>query len=238
MLFCLLPEKGRINSEVKKEMKMLVTKFSSGKYHNEGELFAEAISSDNVKLMGEMIALQALRTVIKHDFKVADELYTGLIKDLHHMNEAGYIISEGYDCAQRAICFLWQYAGRNVHELYGKDRRGGAITIKLACYREVGRYITGLRRKSAHVEYSDFTEHEELTIEPAYCFGEEEQECCKADAIVSAMKLTETELAVLRCYVNGMVQSEVMAELGIGRGAVNNKKANIRKKYCACFGAL
>ena len=39
-------------------MKMLVTKFSDGKYKNEGELFAEPISNENVKLMGEMIALQ------------------------------------------------------------------------------------------------------------------------------------------------------------------------------------
>ena len=43
-------------------MEMLVTKFSNGKYRNEGDLFAEPISAENVKLMGEMIALQALRT--------------------------------------------------------------------------------------------------------------------------------------------------------------------------------
>ncbi len=42
-------------------MEMLVTKFSNGMYWNEGELFAEVISVENVKLMGEMIALQALR---------------------------------------------------------------------------------------------------------------------------------------------------------------------------------
>ena len=30
-------------------------------YWNEGELFAEVISVENVKLMGEMIALHALR---------------------------------------------------------------------------------------------------------------------------------------------------------------------------------
>ena len=41
-------------------MKMLVTKLSKGKYANEGQLFAEVISDGNVKLMGEMIALQAL----------------------------------------------------------------------------------------------------------------------------------------------------------------------------------
>ena len=43
-------------------MEMLVTKFSKGKYANESELFSEPISAENVKLMGEMIALQALRT--------------------------------------------------------------------------------------------------------------------------------------------------------------------------------
>ena len=51
-------------------MEMLVTKFSNGKYRNEGELFEEVISAENVKLMGEMIALQALRTHKKFDMKV------------------------------------------------------------------------------------------------------------------------------------------------------------------------
>ena len=50
--------------------------------------------------MGEMIALQALRTIKKFDMRVADKCYIGLIKDLHHMNEVGYIVSDGYDVAQ------------------------------------------------------------------------------------------------------------------------------------------
>lgn len=70
----LLPEKGKYKYRGVK-MEMLVTKFSKGKYRNEGELFAEPISNENVKLMGEMIALQALRTVKKFDMKVADRLY-------------------------------------------------------------------------------------------------------------------------------------------------------------------
>ena len=47
-------------------MEMLVTKFSKGKYRNESELFSEPISDENVKLMGEMIALQLFRTRKKH----------------------------------------------------------------------------------------------------------------------------------------------------------------------------
>ena len=141
-------------------MEMLVTKFSKGKYANESELFSEPISEDNVKLMGEMIALQALRTVKKYDFRIADKLYIGLIKDLHHMNEVGYIVSDGYDVAQTAICFLYPFVGRKVSEIYGKDRRGKEITIKLACYREVNRFIDILRnrpdRRGTIVESIDF----------------------------------------------------------------------------------
>ena len=86
-------------------MKMLVTKLSKGKYANEGQLFAEVISDDNVKLMGEMIALQALRNVLPYDFEVVSKLYNGLIKDLNHISHIDYTITDGYDYAQTAICF-------------------------------------------------------------------------------------------------------------------------------------
>ena len=87
-------------------MEMLVTKFSKGKYRNESDLFVEPISKDNVKLMGEMIALQLFRTRKKHYCRIADKLYIGLIKDLHHMGETNYLVSDGYDYAQTAMCFL------------------------------------------------------------------------------------------------------------------------------------
>lgn len=73
--------------------------------------------------MGEMIALQAPRTVKQYDFKAADKLYIGLIKDLYHMGgEIDYIVSNGYDVTQTAVCFLFQFLDRNVYDIYGKDR--------------------------------------------------------------------------------------------------------------------
>ena len=221
-------------------MEMLVTKFSNRRYRNESELFAESISAENVRLMGEMIALQALRTVKKYDFRIADKLYIGLIKDLHHINEVGYIISDGYDVAQTAICFLYQFAGRKVSEIYGKDRKGKEITIKLACYREVNRFIDLLRnrpdRRGTIVESIDFTNYKALPADPVNCFEKEEYDYSKANAILKAMHLNEIQTAVLKCYFNGMVQSEVIAALGIGRGSVNYRKAQIRQRYNACFG--
>lgn len=241
MHLCLLPEKGKENSEVYLKMEMLVTKFSNGKYRNESELFAEPILEGNVKLMGEMIALQALRTVKKYDFRIADKLYIGLIKDLHHMNEVGYIVSDGYDVAQTAICFLYQFVGRKVSEIYGKDRKGKEITIKLACYREVNRFIDVLRNRpdknGTIVESIDFTDYKALPVDPVNCFEHEQTDYSKYDELVGALQLSALEIAILNCYMNGMVQSEVIAELGIGRGTINFRKASIRKRYQSLYGA-
>ena len=220
-------------------MEMLVTKFSKGKYRNEGELFSEPISADNVKLMGEMIALHALRTVKKYDLKIADKLYIGLIKDLHHMTEIDYTVSDGYDCVQTAICFLYQFTGRKVSEIYGKDRKGKEITIKLACYREVDHFIDNQRnRPDRHVqiEYIDFTDYKALPMDPVNCFEYEQTDYSKYDELVGALQLSALELAILNCYMNGMRQAEVCAELGIGRGTINSRKARIRQRYYSLYG--
>ena len=219
-------------------MEMLVTKFSKGKYRNEGELFDEPISAENVKLMGEMIALQALRTHKKFDMKVADKLYIGLIKDLHHMGEIDYIVSDGYDVAQTAICFLYQFIGRKVSEIYGKDKIRKEITIKLACYREIDGELMRLRRKAEKTDYIDFTDYKALPMDPVNCFEQEQTDYSKYDAIIEALQLSALELAILNCYMNGMVQSEVCAELGIGRGTIYHRKVSIRQRYYMLFGTL
>lgn len=219
-------------------MEMLVIKFSKDKYRNEGELFAEPISNENVKLMGEMIALQALRTVKKFVMKVSDRLYIGLIKDLHHMSEMDYIVSDGYDVAQTAICFLYQYASRKVSEICGKDRKGKEITIKLACYREVDRFIDSLRNRSDRrgaIEYIDFTDYKALPMDPVNCFEQEQTDYSKYDELVSTLQLSALEIAILNCYMNGMRQAEVCAELGIGRGTINHRKASVRRRYYSLY---
>ncbi len=233
----LLPEKGKYKFRGVK-MEMLVTKFSNGKYRNEGELFDEPISNENVKLMGEMIALQTLRTLKKYDWKIADMYYIGLIKDLHHMGEVDYLVSDGYDVAQTAICFLYQFIGRKVSDVYGKDRRGKEITIKLACYREVDNELMRYRRKMEKTSYIDFTSYKALPMDPVNCFEKEQTDYTKADAILKAMHLNEMELAVLDCVLKGLVRSEIIAELGIGRGSICYRKRQIRSKYQTYFDSL
>ena len=212
-------------------MKMLVTKLSHGKYANEGQLFAEPISDSNVKLMGEMIALQALRNVLPYDFEVVSKLYNGLIKDLNHISQIDYTITDGYDYAQLAICFLYQFKGMYVSDIYGKDKSGKYITIKTACYRAVDKELLHFRRKIAHNRQIDLCHNKHDIPDPRDCFADKNEDYERADKLLKDLHLTEPEIQTLNCYMNGMKQSEAAKELGITIFGIKYRKLRIRQKY-------
>ena len=214
-------------------MKMLVTKLSQGQYVNEGQLFSEPISDDNVKLMGEMIALQALRNVMPYDFEVVSKLYNGLIKDLNRIKNIDYTITDGYDYAQFAICFLYQFKGMFVTDIYGKDKYGKHITVKTACYRAVDSELLHFRRKIAHNRQLEFNHNKHDIPDPRDCFEDKTEDYAKADAIIEKLHLTEQELDTLNCCMNKMKRSEIAAELGITIHGVRYRKLRIRQKYSA-----
>ena len=217
-------------------MKMLVTKLSNGKYKNEGELFSEPISDGNVKLMGEMIALQALRTVMPYDFEAVSKLYNGLVKDLNRISQIDYTITDGYDYAQTAICFLYEFKGKYVSDIYGKDKSGKFITIKTACYRKVDRELANFRKNISRNRQLDFEHNKKVIPDPKNYFEDDAADYDRADNIIQRMRLTESEQQVLNCCINGMRRGEIMAALGMGRGSICFRKQQIRKKYAMYIG--
>ncbi len=217
-------------------MKMLVTKLSHGKYANEGQLFAEPISDSNVKLMGEMIALQALRNVMPYDYEVVSKLYNGLVKDLNRIKNIDYTITDGYDYAQTAICFLYQFKGMYVNDIYGKDKSGKYISIKTACYRAVYKELLHFRRKIAHNRQLEFNHNKHDIPDPRDCFEDKTEDYAKADKLLEDLHLTEPELETLNCYTNGMKRSEIAAELGITVHGVRYRKLRIKQKYAMYIG--
>ena len=214
-------------------MKMLVTKLSKGKYANEDQLFAEPISDDNVKLMGEMIALQALRNVMPYDFEVVSKLYNGLVKDLNRISQINYTITDGYDYAQTAICFLYQFKGMYVDDIYGKDKSGKYISIKTACYRAVDKELLHFRRKIARNRQIDLCHNKKDIPDPRDYFDDSAADYAEADALIEKLHLTEPEIQTINCYMNGMKQSEAAAALGITIFGVKYRKLRIRQKYNA-----
>ena len=212
-------------------MKMLVTKLSKGKYQNESQLFAEVISDDNVKLMGEMIALQTLRNVMPYDFEVVSKLYNGLVKDLNRISQIDYTITDGYDYAQLAICFLYQFKGHSVSDIYGKDRNGKYITIKTACFRKVDSELMHFRKDIARNKQFELNHNKNDIPDPRDCFEDKSEDYAKADRLLEALHLTEVELETLNCCMNKMKRSEIAAELGITIHGVRYRKLRIRQKF-------
>ena len=75
-------------------------------------------------------------------------------------------------------------------------------------------------------------------MDPVNCFEQEQTDFSKYDTLIEALHLSALELAILNCYMNGMVQSEVCAELGIGRGTIYHRKVSIQKRYYDLYGTL
>lgn len=143
-----------------------------------------------------------------------------------------------YDVSQTATAFYINSSAEKVSDIYGKDRRGKEITIKLACYREVDNELMRYCSKMDKTSYIDFTSYKALPMDLVNCFEHEQTDYGKYDALLETLHITELELAILNCYMNGMRQSEVCAELNIGRGTINHRKASIRQRYFTCFGSL
>lgn len=75
-------------------------------------------------------------------------------------------------------------------------------------------------------------------MDPVNCFEQEQTDYTKADELVEALQLSALEIAILNCYMNGMRQGEVCAELGIGRGTINHRKASIRQRCYNLYSAF
>ncbi len=66
----------------------------------------EVIREDNVQMLGEIIAIKALKTVASHSNGKLDYLYKGLLYDVYKRNTPNHKYSDGYDFAQLCFCKL------------------------------------------------------------------------------------------------------------------------------------
>ena len=103
------------------------------------DVLDEVISPDNVMNIGELIALKTVQRLVL--IKAPRSLYVGLVRDINYKNMPGYIITDGYDLAQAAICFLCENYGKRVIDLCSDPKTGKAVTVYAACSRIVSHEI-------------------------------------------------------------------------------------------------
>lgn len=152
---------------------------------------------------------------------------------MNRIKNIDYTITDGYDYALLAICFLYQFKGMFVSDICGKDRNGKYLTIKTACYRAVDKELMHFRKDIARNRQFELNHNKHDIPDPRDCFDDKTEDYAKADKLLEALNLTDAELETLNCCINKMKRSEIAAELGIAINGVRYRKLRIRQKYNA-----
>ena len=113
--------------------------------NNPYNVLSETISFENVQLIGELITLKCLRGYSAYSRQNFENLYTAYVRDLNHRNNPSHVFSDAYDIAQTAICFLCEFIGKELTDVY-TVKNGKIITIKKAVYNLVSRHVDRIRR--------------------------------------------------------------------------------------------
>ena len=200
------------------------------KSHNPYNVLSEIISFENVQQMGEMIALKTLRGRYAYARQTLEWLYVGFVKDLNRDNDSRHVFSDAYDLAQTAICFLCEFIGKSLNDVY-MIKNGQEITIKKATYLLVGRTIDRMRRyMSRSRDINDYTE--ELSVEIDHY---EEKDYTEVDNKIELLNLKPRDRAVLDCYMAGMTCNEIAEFLDIDRITVWRRRTRAQVRYKALF---
>ena len=200
------------------------------KSHNPYNVLSEIISFENVQQMGEMIALKTLRGRYAYARYALEWLYVGLVKDLNRDNDAHHVFSDAYDLVQTAVCFLCEFVGKKLTDVY-MIKNGKKITIKKATYLLVGRTIDRMRRyMSRNRDINDYTE--ELSVEIDHY---EEKDYTEVDNKIELLNLKPRDRVVLDCYMGGMTCHEIAEFLEIDRVTVWRRRQRAQVKYKALF---
>ena len=200
------------------------------KSHNPYNVLSEVISFENIQQMGEMIALKALRGRYAYARQTLEWLYVGFVKDLNRSNDSHHVFSDAYDLAQTAICFLCEFIGKSLNDVY-MIKNGQEITIKKATYLLVGRTIDRMRRHmSRSRDIKDYTE--ELSVEIDHY---EEKDYTEVDNKIERLGLKPRDRAVLDCYMAGMTCNEIAEFLDIDRITVWRRRTRAQVKYKTLF---
>ena len=200
------------------------------KHSNPYDVFSESISFENVQQIGELITLKTLRGRYAYARHTLERLYVGLVKDLNRSNDAHHVFSDAYDLVQTATCFLCEFIGKKLTDVY-TVKNGKVITIKRATYMLVGRHIDRLRRYvNRSRDIDDYTE--ELFVEiDTY----EEKDFTEVDNKIELLNLKPRDRVVLDCYMADMTCNEIAEFLSIDRVTVWRRRQRIQVKYKSLF---
>ena len=198
--------------------------------NNPYNVLSETISFQNVQLIGELITLKCLRGYSAYSRQNFENLYTAYVRDLNHRNNPSHVFSDAYDIAQNAICFLCEFIGKELTDVY-TIKNGKIITIKKAVYNLVSRHVDRIRRHNKRTcDIDNYAES--LSVEIDY---HEEKDYTEIDNKIELLSLKSRDRVVLDCYMAGMNCVEIADFLDISRVTVWRRRQRAQVKYKSLF---
>ena len=198
--------------------------------NNPYNVLSETISFENVQQIGELITLKCLRGYCAYSRQTFEKLYMGYVNDLNRRNYPSHTFSDAYDLAQTAICFLLDFIGKELSDVY-TVKKGKVITIKKAAYNLVSRYVDRMRRNNNLASNIDFYS-EALSVEIDHY---QEKDFTEVDNKIESLGLKARDRVVLDCYMAGMNCMEIAEFLDIDRSTVYKRRQLVQVKYKTLF---
>lgn len=186
------------------------------------------ITADNIKKIGELIALLTIRTVMCRSGKDLYRLYDGLIKDCNKSNDSLDKYSDGYDIAQTATLFLCEHIGKRLGGNY-TTTRGNVISIKQACFRFTDRYLD--KQFTRHLAHTTAISDSVASSSITFIDDESDNDYAAVDALVERMQLTQGEYDVLCAYMSGLTYLEATNLLNVNRTTIWRRRTRIQEKF-------
>ena len=186
------------------------------------------ITVDNIKKIGELIALLTIRTVMCRSGKDLYRLYDGLIKDCNKSNDSLVEYSDGYDIAQTATLFLCEHIGKRLGDNY-TTAHGNIISIKQACFRFTDRYLD--KQFTRHLAHTTAISDSVASSHITFIDDESNNDYTAVDALIERMQLTQSEYDVLCAYMSGLTYLEATNLLNVNRTTIWRRRMRIQEKY-------
>lgn len=188
------------------------------------------ITADNIKKIGELIALLTIKTVMCRSGKDLYRLYDGLIKDCNKSNDSLAEYSDGYDIAQTAMLFLCEHIGKRLGDNY-TTTRGSVISIKQACFRFADRYLD--KQFTRHLAHTTAINDRVASSHITFIYDESDNDYAAIDALIERMNLTQGEYDVLCAYMSGLTYLEVTQLLDVNRTTIWRRRMKLQDKLSA-----
>lgn len=192
-------------------------------------VFKEPISENNVLAMAEQLAMYETRFLIGYMGSRMQKIYADLCVDVRRKNDINHTFSDSYDLVQECVLFLCNHYGKRLNDILAYDKKGKAITVKIACMRAMSKLIT--RKTSDHYRSVSL---DALTpaSEPS-CEIEEDivKDYTVYDSIVDSLNLTDNMRIALECRQNGLSYPEIAAILERAQSTVFEYFIKMRQRY-------